>query len=208
MQHMATSLFIRGVLIGLAIAAPVGPIGVLCIQRTLIQGRMYGLVSGLGAATADALYGSVAAFGLTMISTLLVTLQTPLRLVGGIYLCYLGIKTFRQKVIGLTQIQRRNIAGAYLSALGLTLTNPVTIMSFVAIFAGLGVGVQQGDALSGVVVVLGVFSGSALWWLMLSTFTGFFTGRMAPRVMQWIKWIAGVIIFVFGVMALVSLLIG
>lgn len=205
MQCMELTLLLRGVLIGLAIAAPVGPIGVLCIQRTLIQGRLYGLVTGLGAATADALYGCVAAFGLTLISNLLVNLQTPLRLVGGVYLCFLGIKTFRQKMIGMTQVQRSNVTSAYLSTLMLTLTNPMTIMSFVAIFAGLGVGVAQGDVLSGAVVVLGVYTGSALWWLLLSTFTGFLTGRMAPRVMQWIKWIAGTVILAFGIIALISL---
>ncbi|MCL4506881.1 MAG: LysE family translocator [Chloroflexi bacterium] len=202
-----TPLLLRGMLIGLAIAAPVGPIGLLCIQRTLSYGRAYGLVSGLGAASADAAYGSVAAFGLTLVSNLLVGMQTPLRLLGGIYLCYLGIRTFRQAEREQVVSSSRGIAGAYLSTFLLTLTNPMTVLSFVAIFAGLGVGVERGNVLSGGVVVLGVFAGSAAWWLFLSAFTGFVGARLAPRIMQWIRWISGLVILGFGAATLLGLLI-
>ena len=203
---MDIGLLLRGMMIGLAIAAPVGPIGLLCIQRSLAHGRRHGLVSGLGAATADAAYGCVAAFGLTVVSNLLVDLQGVLRLAGGLYLCYLGIKTFRQKAIGMAAAPVMGVANAYVSTLLLTLTNPMTILSFVAIFAGLGVGVARGDYLAGAVVVLGVFAGSAAWWLILSTGAGLMSARLAPRAMPWINRISGAIIVAFGAATLISLI--
>ena len=135
---MDTDFFLRGIVIGFSIAAPVGPIGVVCIRRTLAQGHWYGFVSGLGAATADAIYGCVAGFGLTFISTLLVGQQMWIRLFGGLFLCYLGIRTLlaqpdEQTLSG----QARGLASAYGSILILTLTNPLTILSFAAVFAGL-----------------------------------------------------------------------
>src|SRR5690348_1666771 len=121
-------LFIRGAILGFSIAAPVGPIGVLCIRRTLAEGRVVGLLSGLGAATADACYGSVAAFGLTAISRQLMGHQDALRLVGGIFLLYLGLRTFlATPVQSIKSGQRSHLLGNYLSTLGLTLTNPTTI---------------------------------------------------------------------------------
>lgn len=131
------SVFLRGLLIGFSIAAPVGPIGLLCIRRTVADGRMVGFVSGLGAATADAFYGAVAGFGLTVVSGALVHGQTPLRLVGGAFLCYLGVRTFLARPAQTAAVAgRRGLLGAYASTLALTLTNPSTILSFVAIFAG------------------------------------------------------------------------
>src|SRR4051794_20826007 len=136
---MDVSFFARGFVIGLAIAAPVGPIGVLCIRRTLVDGRKVGLVTGLGAATADALYGAAAAFGLTAVSSTLVGQQDLIRLIGGAFLCYLGFRTLIAPVaaMGLAK-PRSNVLSAYGSTLALTLTNPSTILSFVAVFAGLG----------------------------------------------------------------------
>ena len=139
------ALILRGFILGLAIAAPVGPIGVLCIRRTLAQGRLFGFVSGLGAATADALYGCVAAFGLTAISALLVRQQDLLRLLGGLFLCYLGVRTLLARPTDQSAAaEGQGLGGAYFSTLLLTLTNPITILSFVAVFAGLGVGGGNG----------------------------------------------------------------
>src|SRR3712207_2953311 len=132
-------LFLEGIIIGLAIAAPVGPIGVLCIRRTLADGRTSGFVSGLGAATADAVYGAIAAFGLTLITDFLLGGASWLRLVGGAFLLYLGIKTFLARPAErAAEVRGGGLPGAYASTLFLTLTNPTTILSFVAIFAGLG----------------------------------------------------------------------
>ncbi len=198
--------WLRGLLIGLSIAAPVGPIGVLCIRRTLAEGRVYGLVSGLGAATADAFYGSVAGFGLTFISSLLIGQSFWLRLIGGAFLCYLGIRTFvarpAEQAVG---VKNSGLAGAYASTLFLTLTNPTTIFSFAAIFAGLGIASSAGNYLDAGLLVLGVFLGSALWWLTLSSGISIFRSKFGARQMQWVNRISGIIILVFGVLALVSL---
>jgi threonine/homoserine/homoserine lactone efflux protein len=137
---------LKGLLIGFSIAAPVGPIGVLCIRRTLTEGRLTGLLSGLGAATADACYGCIAGFGLTVISSLLIRQQFWLSLIGGLFLCYLGGKTFLAKPAETTsEPASTSFVGAYASTLFLTLTNPATILSFVAIFAGLGLANTSND---------------------------------------------------------------
>jgi threonine/homoserine/homoserine lactone efflux protein len=156
--------FYKGLVIGFSIAAPVGPIGILCIKRTLTLGRWVGLASGLGAATADAIYGFIAAFGLTFISNFLIQQQTWLRLIGGAFLCYLGIKTFiSQPAVSSAPSSHLSILNAYGSTFFLTLTNPLTILSFAAIFAGLGLVNANSDYLSASITVLGVFLGSACW---------------------------------------------
>lgn len=196
-------LFLEGVIIGLAIAAPVGPIGVLCIRRTLADGRVSGLVSGLGAATADAAYGAVAALGLTVVTDLLLGGEAWLRLAGGIFLVFLGVKTFLAKPSeGPVSADGGGLLGAYASTLLLTLTNPTTILSFAAIFAGLGAGVGNGDALSAMTLVVGVFLGSALWWVFLSTATGLYRGRLSTGGLRWVNRISGTIIAAFGALAL------
>lgn len=198
--------FIEGMVIGLAIAAPVGPIGVLCIRRTLAEGRLWGLVSGLGAATADAAYGAVAALGLTVVSGLLLGGEFWLRLVGGFFLLFLGARTFLSKPSeSPASAGGRGLLGAYASTLLLTLTNPTTILSFAAIFAGLGAGAADGDVLSAMTLVCGVFLGSALWWVFLSTATGLFRSRLSTGGLRWVNRVSGVIIAAFGVLALSGL---
>jgi threonine/homoserine/homoserine lactone efflux protein len=131
--------FLKGLLLGFSIAAPVGPIGLLCIQRTIANGRRSGLVTGLGAATADGLYGAVAAFGLTTISGFLVGQQIWLRLIGGLFLLYLGSRTFLSKSAERAASSiHKNLFRDYASTVFLTITNPMTILSFAAVFAGLG----------------------------------------------------------------------
>jgi threonine/homoserine/homoserine lactone efflux protein len=202
---MEINYFLRGLLIGFSIAAPVGPIGILCIHRTLAYGRMYGFLSGLGAATADALYGCIAAFGLSMISGFLVHQQTWLQLIGGVFLCFLGIRTYLKKPVKNNLVAE---PGSKLSAYGstffLTLTNPVTILAFAAIFAGLGLLGAQGNYVTAGVMVLGVFLGSACWWLILSTVTSLLRDRIRPTDMVWVNRVSGLIILGFGIAALVS----
>jgi threonine/homoserine/homoserine lactone efflux protein len=198
-------LLLRGGLIGLSIAAPVGPIGVLCIRRTLAEGWIYGLVSGLGAATADAMYGCIAAFGLTWISSALVSHQIWLRLIGGLFLCYLGVRTLvAMPVTAATTSNSGSMLRAYASTLFLTLTNPVTILAFAAIFAGLGLAETSGSYESAGLMVLGVFLGSACWWLLLSGGVSLFRTRFTPSGMRWVNRISGLIILGFGVAALVG----
>ena len=204
---MDVSLFLRGLLIGFSIAAPVGPIGVLCIRRTLADGRASGLVSGLGAATSDAFYGCVAGFGLTLISSFLVDQKMWLSLLGGLFLLYLGTKTLLSKPAEKeADIQQSGLLGSYLSTLVLTLTNPMTILSFVAIFAGLGLANTNGSYESAFILVLGVFLGSAAWWLLLSGGVGLFRERFNAKGLLWVNRISGFVITAFGIVALGNLL--
>ena len=197
------SVFFRGLIIGFSIAAPVGPIGVLCIRRTLAEGRLAGFLSGMGAASADMFYGAVAAFGLTAIQDLLINQSNWLRIVGGIFLLYLGVKTFFAKPSEEAAMSTRGgLFGAYLTTFFLTITNPITILSFLAIFAGLRLGETDGNYTSASLMVLGVFLGSAAWWLTLSTGVSFLREKFTPALLAWVNRLAGVIIFVFGMVAL------
>jgi threonine/homoserine/homoserine lactone efflux protein len=203
------SVFLRGLAIGFGIAAPVGPIGVLCIRRTLADGRAVGLASGLGAATGDALYGAVAAFGLTLISRAVVGQRIWLQAAGGVFLCYLGVRTWIAAPARTTEASGRGsgLVSAWASTFALTLTNPTTILSFVAIFAGLGLGAGAGGYGPAALMALGVFLGSALWWLLLSMGVGFFRSGLKRQGLRWVNRLAGVIILAFGVVALVGLLV-
>jgi threonine/homoserine/homoserine lactone efflux protein len=196
--------FLKGCAIGLSIAAPVGPIGVLCIRRSLAHGARTGFFTGLGAAAADGIYGAVAAFGLTAVSGFLVEQQFWLRLVGGTFLFYLGMKTFFSKPSEKAATPATD-AGAFTSTLFLTLTNPMTIFSFLGIFVGLGVGAEQNDYAAAVVITLGVVLGSAVWWLFLSFATAHFRSRITPVWMRNVNRLSGVIILGFAVSALSGL---
>lgn len=189
-----------------------GPIGLLCIRRTLADGRATGFAAGLGAATADALYGSLAAFGLTALATLLIESATPLRLAGGLFLLYLGLKTLfsRPADEAAAGDHRRGLAGAYVATLFLTLTNPMTVLAFTGIFAGLG---AETLTLSGgpgpaVVMVAGVFTGSALWWLLLSGAVSMLRGRFTPVWLLWVNRLSGLLLLAFALTLLAGLLPG
>ena len=204
---MDTVFFLKGLIIGFVIAAPVGPIGVLCARRTLMHGRRAGFFSGMGAATADALYGFIAAFGLTFISAFLVDHQFTFRLVGGGLLLYLGVKAFLAKPVKKTDLPRsaRHYAGMYTSTFFLTLTNPMTILSFAAVFAGFGLAGTKGSILSAGVLILGVFLGSAVWWLLLVGLFSLYRKRFQAHQLVWVNRISGTIITASGILALMSM---
>jgi threonine/homoserine/homoserine lactone efflux protein len=209
---MFADVFCRGLVIGISIAAPVGPIGVLCIKRTLTEGRAVGFVSGLGAACADGLYGVLAVSGLTWITDSMLESRVWLHILGGLFLCYLGIKTFFARTqsessagtlepeafAGLA-VAKGELGRAFASTFVLTLSNPMTILSFVAIFAALG---NSGSSSSPVLMVLGVFTGSALWWLFLSAAVGALRGHLSARALACTNIFSGVIITAFGAFAL------
>ncbi len=207
---MDVSLFWQGLIFGLAIAAPVGPIGVLTIRRTLVGGLLVGLLSGLGAATADAFYGSVAALGLTAVSTFLIEQQLWLRLFGGLFLMYLGLKAMRQPALANSQADApqpdMGYLAAYTSTFLLTLSNPVTILSFTAVFAGFGLGSRVSGAGAGLQLVAGVFLGSALWWLTLCGVVTAVRARLSPAAYRLINIVSGLILAGFGLALLLSLL--
>lgn len=204
---MELSFLVRGMLLGFAIAAPVGPIGVLCIRRTLAEGRLVGFVSGLGAATADLLYGCVAAFGLTMVTGALTNNSFWLRLIGGAFMLYLGGQTFRSVPAERpAEATSSGLLGAYGSTLLLTITNPTTIFSFLAMFAAVGAGNTGGDYGAALLVAAGVFGGSAFWWLLLSGGVSLLRNHFTPTRMRLVNRAAGIVIVGFGVLALASLL--
>jgi threonine/homoserine/homoserine lactone efflux protein len=195
-------LFIRGLIIGFSIAAPVGPIGILCIRRTLAEGRASGFLSGLGAATADALYGCVAGFGLTVISGFLVDQRFYIQLIGGVFLLALGIKTLRSAPAErAAAASGTGLAASYASTLLLTLTNPMTILSFAGIFAALGVADTGGDLSAAALLVLGVFLGSAAWWLILSGGVGLMREKLSTGVLHWTNRLSGIVLVAFGIVA-------
>lgn len=204
---MDISFLLKGFVIGFSIAAPVGPIGVLCIRRTLTEGRASGLASGLGAATADALYGCLAGFGLTAISNFLTAQQVWFYAIGGMFLCYLGLKTFLSRPAEQAASAKKNgIVGAYASTFLLTLTNPMTILSFAAIFAGLGLGSVSRDYASASLLVSGIFIGSGLWWFVLSIIVSLFQTKLSYRGLRWVNRISGMVITGFGLIAILSLI--
>lgn len=172
---MALELLFKGLMIGFSIAMPVGPIGLLCIRNVLTFGVLCGLVTGLGAASADALYGALAGFGVTAVSTFLKAHGTYLQIAGALFLCYLGIYTFFAKAANSTSegVSLTN-SRAFFATFFLTLTNPMTIMSFAAIYAGLGIGHENSSIADALTTTLGVFLGSAAWWIILSLTAAFF----------------------------------
>jgi threonine/homoserine/homoserine lactone efflux protein len=202
---MTLSFLIKGLVIGLSIAAPVGPIGLLCIRRSLEQGRTAGLATGLGAATADAAYGCIAGFGLTAISGFLLAHVSALRLGGGAALCFLGAHTFLSAPARReAQTTAGGLRSAYFSTLLLTLANPTTILSFVAVFAGFGI-VTSPSYAAAATLVAGVFVGSGLWWLFLSSSVALMRHRISSGWMQAINRLSGSLIVAFGLYALSAL---
>jgi threonine/homoserine/homoserine lactone efflux protein len=199
---MPPEFFIKGLVIGFSIAAPVGPIGVLCIRRSVVDGRLIGFVTGLGAATADAAYGAVAAFGLTAVSSFLMGQKFWLALVGGVFLSYLGIRTFfARPPLKAVETRTSGIMPAFASTVVLTLTNPATILSFVAVFAGFGLAASP-DYRSASLLIAGVFLGSAAWWLILSSGVGALRSRVDDRWLRIVNRASGLIILSFGAYAL------
>lgn len=200
---MDLSFLIRGLAVGFTIAAAVGPISLLTIRRTIADGRGYGLVSGIGVAAADASYAAVAAFGLTAVTSVLVGAATALSLIGGAVLVGLAIRTIRAQPAetAASTEDRPGLAGAFLSIYALTMTNPMTILSFAAIFAGLGLS-GRGD-LDAALLTVGVFLGSSLWWVVLTAIVGRVRGRITPQVLIWINRVSGAVLLVFGLVAIV-----
>lgn len=206
---MDLASLVRGLVLGLSVAAPVGPISVLCMRRTLAGGFSTGFLSGLGVATADALYGGVAAFGLTVVTDLLVGQRVWLQLLGGVFLCYLGLATLRARPPAMSAaIDGRRSLGAYASTFALTLTNPMTILSFAAIFAGLGLGAAGSGRATAVWLVVGVFLGSACWWLALTGAVAALRARVTPARFRWANVASGLVIVGFGVLAILDGLAG
>ena len=205
---MEFAFLVQGLIIGFSVAAPIGVVGLLCINRTLMQGSLTGFVSGLGAATAHGIYGCIAGFGLTFISNFLIDEQFYIRLIGGIFLYYLGVKTFvRKPKYEKSTVNGQTLINSYLSSFFVAITNPLTILSFAAIFAGLGIASKTTNSSSAIVLVLGVFIGSASWWLILSGSIGLLRKKLDLKVIRLLNRISGITILFFGFTVLYQLLI-
>jgi threonine/homoserine/homoserine lactone efflux protein len=204
---MVAGIFLKGLVVGFLVATPVGPIGLLCIQRTLSEGKMHGLISGLGAATADAIYGLIAALGLTVISNFLVEEQLWLRLFGGLFLCYLGVRTFLSKSANTPSVSAPSHIGNYGSTFLLALTSPITILVFAAVFAGLGAVSSGAHYFYVGLSVAGVFTGSALWWFILCGAAGILRKKIGYDRLTHLNKISGIIITVFGLAILLFLIL-
>lgn len=197
------TFLIKGIIIGFAVAAPVGPIGILTIKRTLNQGRRSGFITGMGAACADTLYGMIAGLSLTTVTSFLLTEQYWLKLFGGIFLLILGVITFLTKPkLARTIVGKKGLMNNFVSTFLLTLTNPFTIFTFLAIFAGFGLGSATITHISTALLIIGVFFGSSLWWLTLSYIVSILRNKITMDRLFWINRLSGVIIFLFGVVAL------
>lgn len=202
---MELTVFLKGILIGFAMAVPIGPIGIMCIRKTLTEGRLQGLFVGLGAATADMLYGCVAAFGLTVVSNTLLSQKIWIRLIGGGLLLFLGVRIFRSTPADPSiPVKSKGAFRSYLSTVFLTLTNPLTIFSFIAIFAAVGLG-NGLSYLSASALVVGVFVGSCSWFILLSSGVTLFRNKLDLVGLRWVNKIAGILIILSGVISIASL---
>lgn len=202
---MLYTLLFKGCIIGFSIAMPVGPIGLICIRNSVTRGMFYGLISGLGAACADTIFGALGGFGISAIGTFLAEYHLILELIGATFLCYLGTSTFSEEVVATSETSSRGSYGrVFFSTFLLTLTNPMTILSFAGIYAGLGAGSRSDDLLTPLVITGGVFLGSGLWWALLSVGSSCFKERMNNVARKWLNKISGSIIFIFGLKAFIA----
>ena len=198
-------LYVKGLIVGLAIAVPVGPIALLCIQRSISAGWPAGLATGLGAALADSYYGAIAALGLSLVQNFLVDHRRGIALAGGTFLCLLGTKSLFTRLSATAAKPKRSamgLLGDFASTFVLTLANPMTILAFIAIFAVMDTA-AAGRSFSGAMeLVLSVLAGSAIWWLCLSIGIGVFRHRLDDTARRWISRVSGAMIIGFGVYSL------
>lgn len=197
---MSLFLFGKGLLLGLAIAAPVGPIGTLCIQRTLERGFLAGVAGGLGTALADGAYALMAAAGFAAFAAVLGAVSLPLQLAGGAFLLWLGARSFGPRgEVSAARTGARDLISTTIATFFLTMANPATILSFAAIFAGLGLAGESGGA---AVLVAGVFCGSMLWWIFLSGLVSLVHHRLPPSFAAWVSRASGVVLIGFGLLSI------
>jgi threonine/homoserine/homoserine lactone efflux protein len=194
-------LLFRGVLAGLAISVPVGPVNVLCISRTLSRGRRAGLISGLGAAAADTVYGAIAGFSISFVIQFLLREEFWIRLCGGVLLIGIGIRYYFKKPQSITDEIYRSTHSELVSAFLLNLTNPTTVLSFLAVLAALGMGHHRARWLT-LLLIAGIFCGAMLWWIVLAAATSHFRERFDDKAMLWMNRIAGLAIGGFGLVTL------
>jgi len=193
-------MFVKGLVIGFLIAAPVGPINVLCVRRTLIHGRLAGLASGLGAAAADTMFGAIAAFGVLFIVDLFIAHHTELGLAGAAFLLVVGVRTLvRPPPTLVTERDPAGLIADFTSTFLLTLTNPITIFSFIGVYIAFGIKTDGRIDLNDWLLLLGVFLGSCTWWLLITSAAAFYRTRFTNSGLKWANRVAGIIILGFAI---------
>lgn len=204
---MSLLIFFKALLVGFLISFPIGPIGILCLRRMLTDGPLAGVASGLGAATADAIYGCIAAMGLSFVSSYIFEHQFFFRFVGGLVLIALGTTiVISKQEAKLKSRTHTDIFHSYLSTFLLTFTNPITLLSFMGIFTILGISVNSYENISEILlVVLGVFLGASLWWISMAASITVLQLRINMSMVKFINIFAGAFIILCGVLALISL---
>jgi threonine/homoserine/homoserine lactone efflux protein len=202
---MEFSFFLKGIIIGASVSAPVGPIGLLCINRSLTEGRLRGFVSGLGAATADMVFCIIAGFGFTFVSRLLEEHALWISLVGACGLVFVGLRIFFSRPVEKScAVTGGDLVHVYLSTFVLTLINPVTILFFVALFTSLGVTLAHLDYPSLTLLITGVLVGAVLWWFLLTGCVSLLHRKLTQETMRWVNRISGTIVMVLGLLAFLS----
>ena len=204
---MIPAIFIKGIIIGLLVSAPLGPIGVMCIQRTLNRGYMAGFVSGLGAAAADTIFAVIAGFGLTIIINFIEEKHIYFQILGGVFVLYIGYRIFNTnpvKQLRLQRLSKTRLSQDFASVFLLTISNPMAIFLFIAIMAALKVANGLLSLFELSILIAGVVGGAILWWFVLASFANRFRKRIRLKSIWWLNKITGSAIFLFGLMVLIS----
>jgi len=202
-------LLIKGIIVGLLASIPLGPIGIICIQRTINKGKLSGFLSGMGAASADTVFAAIAGFSLSFIISFIQEQQVLFQAVGGLIVFGLGIKIFYTNPVKQLRRHKRkqnNLLEDYLSVLLVTITNPLAVFLFIALFASLGVVVEGENILLSLVATSGVFIGAILWWYILTTLVNIFRDKFRLKQLWWINKLSGAVIFTLGAVAIFGLL--
>ncbi len=200
-------LFIKGLLIGLFASIPLGPIGVICIQRTLNKGKISGFVSGLGAASADTFFAAIAGFSLTIIIAFIEEKREIFQLVGGVVVALLGVKIFYTNPVAQLRRHKRKKKGLledFLSVFLVTVTNPLAIFLFIALFASFGVVSEETNWEHSLIVLSGVATGATLWWYILTTLVNYYRAQFRLKQLWWINKTSGAVIFILGALAIIG----
>jgi threonine/homoserine/homoserine lactone efflux protein len=208
LKQMNLIYLLKGLILGISVAAPVGPIGILCINRTLNKNFSAGFFSGLGAATADFLYGVIAVFGLTLVSDFLIEQKLWIQLIGIIFLAYMGIKTLRKKEenLDLNPSKDKGLLKDYFSSFFLTISNPLTILFFIGLFAASGLSSTMNGTKSALPLLIGLFAGSCMWWLFLSGLVNQLRKKISKNLLKKIDLVSGILILLFGGIILVGMI--
>ncbi len=204
---MIPAIFVKGIIIGLLVSVPLGPIGIMCIQRTLNRGYMAGFVSGLGAAAADIIFAIIAGFGLTIIINFIEERHLYFQILGGLFVLYIGYRIFNTNPVKQLRLQRLNkarLSQDFVSVFLLTISNPIAIFLFIAIMAALKVANDLLSFFELSILVAGIAGGAILWWFVLASIANRFRERIRLKSIWWLNKITGSVVFLFGLAVILS----